>query len=90
VWTVFGGFTLRGEEAYDAEIENPAFTGRPQLEVVRMVEEGDVIMAELRGEARFADGTPLRMSMAEVLVMRDALICERRAWVIQLKENEYR
>ena len=90
VWTVFGAFRLQGKEAYDAEIENPAFTGRPILDVVRMVEEDDVIMAELRGEARFADGTPFHMSMAEVFVMRDGLICERRAFVIELKENDFR
>ena len=29
-WTVFGTFRLEGKEAYDAEIENPAFTGSPE------------------------------------------------------------
>ena len=47
VWTVFGGFRLSGKEAYDEEIENPAFTGSPKLTIVRMVEEDDVVMAEL-------------------------------------------
>jgi hypothetical protein len=28
--------------------------------------------------------------MAEVFVMRDGRIAERRAWVIELKENDYR
>jgi hypothetical protein len=32
----------------------------------------------------------MRMSMAEVFRMRDGKICERRAWVIELKENDYR
>ena len=36
------------------------------------------------------DGTTMRMSMAEVFVMRDGLIAERRAWVIELKENDHR
>jgi hypothetical protein len=30
----------------------------------------------------------MHMSMAEVFVMRDGKIAERRAWVIVLKENE--
>jgi hypothetical protein len=30
----------------------------------------------------------MRMSMAEVFVLRDGKIAERRAWVIELKENE--
>ena len=89
-WTVFGWYHLTGKAAYDNEIENPAFTGSPVLTIVRMVEENDVVMAELTGEVRRADGTPMRLAMGEVFVMRDAKICERRAYVIELKENEFK
>lgn len=89
-WTIFGMLKLHGKEAYDKEIENPNFKGSPKLEIVRLVEEGDVIMAELTGEAQLADGTPFRMAMAEVFVMKDGLIDERKAYVFQLKENDYK
>ena len=55
-----------------------------------MVEQDDVVMAELTGEATRDTCEVLRMSMAELFVMRDGLIAERRAWVIPLTENEYR
>lgn len=48
-WTVFGAFHLTGQRAYDNAIEGPGFAGPPRLEVVRMVEKGDVVMAELTG-----------------------------------------
>jgi ketosteroid isomerase-like protein len=89
-WTVFGAFHLTGKQAYDEAIEGPGFTGPPRLDVVRMVEQDDVVMAELTGEATRDDGTVMRMSMAEVFVMRDGLITERRAWVIPLTANDYR
>jgi len=89
-WTVYGAFHLTGKPAYDAAIEGEGFTGPPRLHVVRMVEQDDVVMAELTGEATRDDGTLLRMSMAEVFVMRDGLIAERRAWVIPLQENDFR
>jgi ketosteroid isomerase-like protein len=89
-WTVFGAFHLTGKRAYDQAIEGPGFTGPPRLEVVRMVEQDDVVMAELTGEATRDTGEVMRMSMAEVFVMRDGTIAERRAWVIELTENEYR
>ncbi len=89
-WTVYGGFQLTGKPAYDAAIDGPGFDGPPRLEVVRMVEQGDVVMAELTGSATHDTGEVMRMSMAEVFVMRDGLIAERRAWVIELMENEYR
>src|ERR687897_970773 len=85
-WTVFGAFRLTGKEAYDKAIDGaPEFVDPPELEVVRMVEQGDVV-----GRAKRAAGGEMRMSMAEVFVMRDGKIAERRAWVIELKENDYR
>lgn len=90
-WTVYGAFQLVGKDAYDKAIDGaPTFIDPPDLNVVRMVEQGDVVMAELTGTARRAAGGEMRMSMAEVFVMRDGLIAERRAWVIVLNENDYR
>lgn len=87
-WTVLGAFVLEGKDAYDAAIEGPGFAGDPELEVVRMVEEDDTIMAELRGRVPQTDGSTQRLSMAETFVMRDGLICERRAWVIPLGPDD--
>ena len=89
-WTVFGFFRLNGKAAYDAAIDGEGFTGPPRLDVVRMVEQDDVVMAELFGRVRTAEGEVRRLSMAEVFVMRYGLIAERRAWVIPLTENDHR
>ena len=90
-WTVFGAFHLTGKEAYDKAIDGaPEFIDPPTLDVVRIVEQDNVVMAELTGTARRAEGGEMRMSMAEVFVMRDGKIAERRAWVIVLKENDHR
>ena len=89
-WTVYGAFHLTGKQAYDEAIDGPGYVGPPRLDVVRMVEQDDVVMAELTGEAPRPGGSVLRMSMAEVFVMRDGLIAERRAWVIPLQENDFR
>ncbi len=89
-WTVFGYFRLHGKEAYDREIENPAFTGSPTVTITRMVEEDDVVMAEMTLEARRATGEPMRAAMSEVFVMRDGAITERRAYIVELRENDYK
>jgi ketosteroid isomerase-like protein len=90
-WTVFGAFRLQGKEAYDRAIDGaPEFVDPPRLEVVRLVEQGDVVMAELTGTVRRAAGGEVRLSMAEVFVMRDGLIAERRAWVVPLTGNDFR
>jgi ketosteroid isomerase-like protein len=90
VWTVYGAFRIEGKAAYDENIEGPGFDGPPRIEIVRMVEQDDTVMAELTAEATRDTGEVMRLSMAEVFVMRGGLICERRAWVIELKENEFR
>ena len=55
-----------------------------------MVEEGDVVMAEMTLEAQRATGETMRAAMSEVFVFRDGKIAERRAYVIELKENDYK
>ena len=84
-WTVFGHFHLVGKAAYDKAIDGaPEFIDPPQLEIVRLVEQDDVVMAEMKGMMRRAAGGEVHMSMAEVFVMRGGKIAERRAWVVVL------
>ena len=89
-WTVFGAFRLEGKEAYDAEIENPAFTGSPSITITRMVEEDHVVMAEMTLETQRATGETMRAVMGEVFVLREGKISERRAYVVELRENDYK
>ncbi|MEU8221121.1 nuclear transport factor 2 family protein [Kribbella sp. NPDC048915] len=90
-WTVFGHFRITGKEAYDANIEGPDPVGvPPKVTITRMVEENDVVMAEMTLEALQKDGSVMRAAMGEVFVMRDGLICERRAYVVPLTENGYK
>jgi ketosteroid isomerase-like protein len=89
-WTVFGAYQVSGKAAYAEHITEPGFSQPPELTVVRMVEEGDTVMAELTGDVRSDAGEQLRLAMAEVFVLRDGLICERRAFVLPLADNDYR
>lgn len=51
-WTVFGHFRITGKAAYDANIEGPDPVGAPpKVRITRMVEENDVVMAEMTLEA---------------------------------------
>jgi ketosteroid isomerase-like protein len=89
-WTVFGAYRVAGKDGYAEHITEPGFSRPPELTVVRLVEEGDTVMAELTGDVRSDAGDAMRLAMAEVFVLRDGLICERRAFVIPLRENDYR
>lgn len=49
-WTVFGHFRLFSKEACDAANDGPAFAVPLILNIVRMVKENNVAMADISGE----------------------------------------
>ncbi|MDQ0093128.1 hypothetical protein [Paeniglutamicibacter psychrophenolicus] len=57
---------------------------------MRIVEGDDVVMTEFSGKVHCANGEVIRMAIGEVFVMRGALIAERRTFVIELTENDYK
>jgi uncharacterized protein len=89
-WTIFGAFDITGKQAYDAHIDGPEFTGPPTLTITGMVEEDDVVMAEISIEVTRKTGEPMRAVAGEVFAMRGGKIAERRVYLIELKENEYK
>jgi len=46
IWEMPGVYAHSGKAAFDKEIENEGFTGRPSIKITRMVEEKDIVVAE--------------------------------------------
>jgi len=68
-WIIPGVFHLVGKEAFDKEIENPAFVGSPTITVDRMTEENDVVVAEGMVRCARKDGGMLNLAFCDVFVM---------------------
>ncbi len=83
-WVIPGAFHLRGKEAFDGEIENDAFVGRPTIEVTRLVEEGDVVVAEGTVRSARRDGGTLNAVFCDVFVMRDEKIRRLTSYLMEL------
>ena len=66
VWVLHGYRTLRGKEAFGGEIENDAAVGSPTLNVGRLVEEGDTVVAVGNGEMNLREAGPVEFVFAEV------------------------
>ena len=45
VWVIHGHRALQGKDASDGEVENDAAVGSPTLDLDRLVEEGDTVVA---------------------------------------------
>ena len=84
-WVLPGGFHLKGKAAFDKEIENDAFVGRPEITVTRMIEEGDVVVAEGTVRAHKRDGGAMNLVYCDVFEMRGALIRRLTSYLMEVK-----
>ena len=85
VWDMPGFFHLTGKNAFDKEIENPAFTGRPDIKVTRLVEENEVVVAEGSVLAKKADGGTLNAVFCDVFEMRGGKIKRLISYLMEIK-----
>ena len=84
-WEMPGAFHLVGKHAFDKEIENDAFVGRPIITTTRMVEENDVVVAEGQVRAKRKDGGVLNAVFCDVFVMTDARIRRLTTYLAEVK-----
>jgi ketosteroid isomerase-like protein len=85
-WLMPGGFHLHGKEAFDGEIENEAFTGRPIVTISRMTEENDVVVAEGTVKAAWKNGGVLNAVFCDVFEMEDGLIRRLVSYLVALEQ----
>ena len=45
-WCIPGAFEIRGKEQFDKHIEGDDFVGSPVITVTRLIEAGDIVIAE--------------------------------------------
>jgi ketosteroid isomerase-like protein len=86
-WFMPGMFHLTGKEAFDNEIENDAFTGKPIVKITRMTEENDVVIAEGTVCARQKTGGFLNAVFCDVFEMKKSKIKRLITYLVNLKES---
>lgn len=85
VWEMPGLFHLEGKEAFDGEIENPAFTGSPTITIERMTEENDIVVLEGKVQGAKVDGTTFRAAFCDVFEMENTKIKKLIGYISMLK-----
>jgi ketosteroid isomerase-like protein len=83
-WSMPGAFRWVGKEAFDREIENDAFVGRPVITLTRLTEENDVVVAEGTVEAQRRDGGTLRAVFCDVFSMQASKIRQLVTYLVEL------
>jgi ketosteroid isomerase-like protein len=83
-WVIPGIFHVVGKEAFDGQIENAAFVGRPAITLHRLVEEDDVVVAEGAVRAVRAEGGFLESVFCDVFVMRGGKIARLTTYLAEV------
>src|SRR5687768_4199859 len=73
-WYIPGAFNISGKEAFDKEIENENFIGSPTIEIIRMVEENDIVVAEGTVKSTMKNGGQLDVLFCDVFHMENGKI----------------
>lgn len=69
-WVVPGAFHLHGKDQFSREIVSEGFVPPPTIEITRMLEVSDVVVAEGFVGTRRVDGARSRLAMCDVFEMR--------------------
>jgi uncharacterized protein len=84
VWELHGYKTLQGKDAFDAEIENDAFVGRPTLTIDRLVEEGNSVVAVGSGTVARKGGGRLEFVFCDVFTFTGNAISRLETYQVNL------
>ena len=74
VWEMPGVYSHSGKAAFDKEIENDAFEGKPIINVIRMVEEADIVVAEGTVQGKRKGGDTFHAVFCDVFHMNNGKI----------------
>jgi len=73
-WEVPGAFHTHGKAEFDAQIEGEGSDGPPAIDVTRLIEENDVVVAEGTVRAPLTNGGVMNLVYCDVFEMRGGKI----------------
>src|SRR5687768_5065393 len=82
VWDMAGFFHHEGKEAFDKEIENPNADGNPNITILRLVEEGNIVVAEGTVTANLKQGKMLDAVFCDVFHFRNGKISKLTTYLM--------
>lgn len=74
VWEMPGIYIYVGKEAFDKEIENDNFIGSPTIQIIKLVEENNIVIAEGAVQGNMKNGNKLDAVFCDVFEMENGKI----------------
>lgn len=86
IWEMPGFYRHQGKAAFDKEIEHPNADGHPAIEVIRLVEEGNIVVAEGTVKAAMKDGSGIDAVFCDVFHFNDNKISKLTSYLMFNKQ----
>lgn len=74
IWEMPGIYQHVGKEAFDKEIENENFIGSPTIQIIKLVEENNIVIAEGAVQGNMKNGNILDAVFCDVFEMENGKI----------------
>lgn len=87
VWKMPGVYAHTGKEEFDKEIENDNFEGSPTIQVKRLIEENDIVIAEGAVQGKMKNGNSLDAVFCDVFEMVDGKIRSLTSYLMTLNTS---
>lgn len=82
-WVIPGMFHARGKEEFARHIVDEGFTGQPRIEITRLVEADDVVVAEGWVQAPRAAGGVMHLAFCDIFDMQGGRIRRLVSYLVQ-------
>ncbi len=86
-WDMPGFFHLEGKEQFDKEIESDASDGKPVITTIRLVEEGNIIVAEGAVKCKMKNGGMLDAVFCDVFHFEKGKIKHLTSYLMHNKQT---
>jgi ketosteroid isomerase-like protein len=87
VWKMPGVYMHRGKAEFDKEIENEHFVGSPTIQVKRLIEENDIVIAEGAVQGKMKNGNALDAVFCDVFEMSAGKIRSLTSYLMTLNTS---
>ena len=86
-WAIPGAFHVRGKHEFASHIVDEGFVGSPAINVTRLTEDHDVVVAEGTVRTQRKDGTLLNLAFCDVFEMQDGKIRRLISYLVATSET---
>ncbi len=87
IWEMPGVYKHNGKKEFDKEIENENFVGSPKIQIVRLIEENDIVIAEGSVQGEMINGNKLDAVFCDVFHFENEKIKQLTSYLMTLNTS---